>query len=620
MPIGNGFFVGLEADGIRNTPDAQASLDVWSGLGGEMTHIAELVLDAEVSNSFVGSGYDSDSGKVVICVRNSNVNPLLTKLIVIDVSDPYNPTLDTSVAMSGWYALDLIAYRGQYATGVYAISGSYRIQTIDYTNPGLGVISEYIFTPPNIQPIALLKGRYILANNGTSLLVLDMLNPATPVLASNKNLGYGTWFSGLASTNGDYVLTVRFINSQTSEIGLVNVSNPADPIVEDKVVVPAYFGFARGYQRTNGSFVIAGAKTTNFTGRKLESYFFNVDISDPSSIVVTKGGRFAFFHTRIDPETGILIPDIDSYLFSGDFGGVYATSCFEEDSGYYDPGNIYPDPPAKGLGSPVVYYDSRDWDGGAVLYNQGSGGNRLDLEVQDFSPDYVWGIKRVNWSSSPNGPNQLVPRWSDLGGPPCDGPLTFIAAYPQTLQDDYNATGGDNAWVDTEWIVNGQGRGTGKIGIYAPWAGFGFGGIDFLTDEWNYQEQGSYIYTDTNAAETYDVFRESSKLLVGMSLDSASRYAYLWVRSASGFHKIYEGQFYGFAEGNLDGEWQHFSEREDPCVYDGNGDLSLGRMFWSFGYHYGPITPGDPWNGIVWAGLYRGIPTDAEIATLYGTF
>jgi hypothetical protein len=267
-----------------------------------------------------------------------------------------------------------------------------------------------------------------------------------------------------------------------------------------------------------------------------------------------------------------------------------------------DPADVFGDLPPAGLGTPVMAYDTRSWDGGAVLYNEGSGGSVFDLSMR-VGLDGAW--KHVGHFGYDVGPNLTQPTWADIGGTPCDGPITSVVALPTAVQLG-------TVYPEVEWLANRETLDSWQFYVAHANRAFGFGSIQFGSgDGFN----GSFVEQQTDRPIFYDYYTQPNPILSVQSLDSAGRWAAIWIVDPAGVHLLLEIQNYGFSNGpNYD--WYHDSEEYPQCEYDTGGTGQAVDSFFSV-IGNGPQTPGVAWDGIVLARLYRQIPTEADLQSIY---
>jgi len=399
-------------------------------------------------------------------------------------------------------------------------------------------------------------------------------------------------------------LLVFCSDSGVYKVIAIDISNPVTPTVAWTWLPGTYTRFAGRVDAYN--VLISGSTSWRW---------FNISSQTITRTLLFDSGNYA--------AGGFLLSDGSIAAFGND-GGQGDGFVFIPDAVNY-PSSLLSTPgprpwrdpvaqPAVGLGTPIVLWDSRNWDGGATLYNEGSGGDMFDLEIVstgDEEGDGIYAIKRVNWYSNPNlGPNADLPDESDFGGDWSAGPLTFIYALPPG-----HISYGEDGWTEVNCLP-GDGGGYNFVGMSAYGFSYhgGFSGLygASLSDSIG---EGTFMEAYWAEALTESIMnQDDTTLLVVLYIDPASSTLGVWVRDAGGVHQIaYETN----AVDGYDTDECSFSNGTWPTPeYDSVGVTSE-RFFSYFGETWSHVAPGQTWDGIVWAGLYRGRPDLAGLTTMW---
>jgi len=250
---------------------------------------------------------------------------------------------------------------------------------------------------------------------------------------------------------------------------------------------------------------------------------------------------------------------------------------------------------------------------------------------------YFWAVKTLNWYNNfTTTGNEFPDKWADLGGPPCDGPFTWMCATGDLRADRIPSSDSTYRFLDVEFLFN----------FRRPATPTSFPQLFAIYNIYNYRdygdgavpdgpEYGSFggLYTASAISEHYPavpgvdgLYRDWSNRLIVMTLDVRCSEAYLWV----------DGELIVTLElgNNSDDEYyRYFDETLDglPCLFDENlggdgiGDTldEIGQVFMILGEHASKIVPGDDpddwfpdgagWTGINGWAMFRGSPTAEDL-------
>lgn len=493
-----------------------------------------------------------------------------------------------------------------------------------YVNVG---VSSYglCYVPSNNRLVT--YGRFAAGNPIRVYNVINPLSPsllasfdpgvgATNLLAYDMTIETGQFHTGPLGTEDGFVYIGTFNFNTVPQVFHIIDTNALTRTVS---TLPE--AGLKSLVRVSNNQALADIQTTNATNWALKE----VDISVRTAPVLGQtiahaGDPLRRLGIKVLPD-GRLGANIESGPSSMDQGVVVVNlSCEPEETAFIDPGLTYPSPPARGLSTPVVKYDSRTYVGGSMLENLGTGGDVFDIPIEltglAGGVNVIAAFKRVNWYSQSNQGPPTIPTWNDLGGTPCDNPITVIAALPATLQ-----VPDSEFWAELEWLLEPYAFDDFYFETFAaPSYGQGFGGMYASNTNFEFYMQEPYLA---------NLFQGSNDLLTVMSFDSSSHWSGFWVVNSNGVVTLRDQVFYDtygdWQNGDQNGEWYYYeSPNYPPCEYDTGPSSHTGRMFWSFGEHmYGGVgmpptwSPGDPWTGLVEAWMYRQIPTHQDMLDLY---
>ena len=188
-------------------------------------------------------------------------------LIVLNISTPSNPSKIGQVTLPG--IIMGIKLLGQYA---YVADGEGGLQVVDISSPSTPKIAGYYSTTNNSwsDGIAIYGGTVYVADEIAGLEIFSLGNPTAPTLLSSTNIANGYVMGGVivkATVNGTfaYVSTGR-------GLFVVDVSNPATPVVHSHTSTSSMYSIAM-----SGNYVI---------GACLNDYSIHmVNVSNPDSLI-----------------------------------------------------------------------------------------------------------------------------------------------------------------------------------------------------------------------------------------------------------------------------------------------------------------------------------------------
>jgi hypothetical protein len=202
---------------------------------GNPSHVDLAVVSLAVPSSpaivgriTLGSGGSALGSGIVLVGSIAYVAPSINKLAIVSVASPSAPTLVGSLDMPG--TATSIALAGRYA---YVAAGT-SIQVVDVGTPSRPVVAGSVATSAMSLALA---GSRVYTVDGAQLKVVDVTTPTAPVLLS-ATTGYGAQGIAAAGTVV-YLATPAGTHGDTNGgVRAVDVSNPAQPRVVERLVVP----------------------------------------------------------------------------------------------------------------------------------------------------------------------------------------------------------------------------------------------------------------------------------------------------------------------------------------------------------------------------------------------
>jgi len=202
---------------------------------GNPSHVDLAVVSLAVPSSpaivgriTLGSGGSALGSGIVLVGSLAYVAPSISKLAIVSVASPSAPTLVGSLDMPG--TATSIALAGRYA---YVATGT-GIQVVDVGTPSRPAVAGSVAT--SAMSLALVGSR-VYAVDGAQLKIVDVATPTAPALLS-ATTGYGA--QGIAAAGAVvYLATPAGTHGDPNGgVRAVDVSNPAQPRVVERLVVP----------------------------------------------------------------------------------------------------------------------------------------------------------------------------------------------------------------------------------------------------------------------------------------------------------------------------------------------------------------------------------------------
>ncbi len=247
------------------------------------------------------------SGDYAYVVSYSN------NLNVIDISNPLLPTIKSTLKNGDGGAQlihpNFITISGNYA---YIISyGGQNVEIVDISDPIYPAHKGSYYINSLSAPTSLfVSGNYmyltfsVVGQSSGGLQILDISNPAQPVLKSTVNDGSG----GATISNPQFVFVsgnYAYIASRgTNTLEIIDVSNPGSPIHKGKITV----GVAPISVSISGNY----AYVASFVGSALEV----IDISDPTNPIHKGSLANGVYNSALSYPTSIFISGNLAYISS----------------------------------------------------------------------------------------------------------------------------------------------------------------------------------------------------------------------------------------------------------------------------------------------------------------
>lgn len=280
--------------------------------------------------------------------------------------------------------------------------------------------------------------------------------------------------------------------------------------------------------------------------------------------------------------------------------------------------------PRQDMPEPFILWDTRSWDGTTGvgtggIPNEGTAGPSFDLDVTERilgDGSYAYYAKQGPVLLSASWVNTAVD-WDAVGGPPCDGPVTVMMAFgdfPRSsnagvptgfpngaayaLQYFRRALGANHWLMGGEWYNNPDGDMSGYLDANAN------------VDAPDYKF--STVYNNSLPGDDVAI-REQMIVLTHDIADGGGTF-WRWPDPCPA-----DIQFVPPSTPFLDPFNFELFDEDQPCDAGiaANGSILGGtnQQFCFIGEHRGwaPLTPGQPWNGLIGAAFFRGEPTRAQM-------
>ena len=161
--------------------------------------------------------FSGDAINVVINVDYVYVSAQGAK--IINISDPYNPVLVSSIALE--VTPEDVFIRGNYA---YYPCKSYGLRIVDISDPVNPVIVGTCDTPGDANDVTLLGNLALVADRNEGLQIMDITDPEAPYIIGN--LPTPNWLESVEN-DGEYV----YCGVDHNGLWVVDISDPVNPIV-----------------------------------------------------------------------------------------------------------------------------------------------------------------------------------------------------------------------------------------------------------------------------------------------------------------------------------------------------------------------------------------------------
>lgn len=288
--------------------------------------------------------------------------------------------------------------------------------------------------------------------------------------------------------------------------------------------------------------------------------------------------------------------------------------------------------PRQDMPEPYVLWDTRSWDGSigigtGGIPNEGTAGPAFDLDVTERilgDGSYAYFAKQGPAAESASWVTTSTD-WDAVGGVPCDGPVTIMMAigdFPRSrTAGELSGTPNGSAYAlqyfrsnpsDWHWLMGGEwyNNPDGDMNGYMS--------ANANTDACDYKF--SSAYNDSNPGDDLAV-RERLLVLTHDIADGGGTF-WRWPDPCPA-----EIEFVPPTAPTLTPFTFELFDEDAPC--DGkatfapcSGQAAQGsilggtnQQFNFIGEHrsWAPLTPGQPWNGIIGVAFFRGEPTRAQI-------
>jgi hypothetical protein len=218
-------------------------------------------------------------------------------LLVLNVSSQSSPTKVAQVSLPG-IVMD-VALFGNYA---YVADGEGGLQVVDISNPAIPQVSGYQSSTNYTWTagITIFGGIAYVADQGAGLEVFNLANQTMPTLLSSTNVGGSAEDVVFqASTNGAFAYLTT-----GSSLQVVDVSNPLSPVLRGQTSIGNTYSIA-----ISGNYVYA-ATASGSADLKV------IDVSNPDSPTVVGSAPNVYFSVAVATGNNLVyaVSEYDGYL------------------------------------------------------------------------------------------------------------------------------------------------------------------------------------------------------------------------------------------------------------------------------------------------------------------
>ena len=265
----NGIFVsGRYAYTVNRSSDSIAILDVSDSASPSLTGTCHPFYNT------TGTVLDGAYGVYVAGKYAYVVNNSADSLAIIDVSNPTNPTLTSTIQPDGVNG-QLDGARHVFVSGKYAYVTSYTrdsLAIIDVSDPASPTLTSTI-TSGQLDGImgVFVSGKYVYTTNygSESIAIIDVSDPASPSLTGTCHPFYNTTGTVLDGATGIFVSGkyAYVTNTIADSLAVIDVSDPASPTLTSTIQPDGVNGQLDG---ATGIFVSGKyAYVTNYSAESL---------------------------------------------------------------------------------------------------------------------------------------------------------------------------------------------------------------------------------------------------------------------------------------------------------------------------------------------------------------
>lgn len=268
------------------------------------------------------------------------------ELVVIDVSDPYDPDIEKMVDISGnSNAYDLVVDESE----LYIVKGSrlYSFSILDPSNPAQ---LDYISVDETARELYLSEDYVYIATEDydKELQIIDVTNPANLSGAANYNLP-GSLKATDINVRGDKAYISTQNNSSGPEFFIFDITDPSDPVyVGDYNINASIYSFA-----IIGPYALLGPSISN-------EELTVIDVSYPATINYVAGFDLEGYVLGMSANCSVVYA-----ATSGNQGEFFIISTEVPDCGYADLGIL--ESATFDTGSDQVAYNWIAWTGSEPL-------------------------------------------------------------------------------------------------------------------------------------------------------------------------------------------------------------------------------------------------------------
>ncbi len=279
----------LDADGYLYVQEGWSELQIWD-ISAPFAYTLAGVF--ELTGTSVNS----------VDIRGDYAYVCAGEVYVIDVSNPYEPSVVYEYDTYGTYSAQMARVSGDY---LLVVDGT-GLEALDLSNPAEPAFVDRLYIDVSYISV---DGDRAAVSNSSTMYIVDISDPTN---LSVEGTYTGSAFFRDVKLLGDYAYLCLTPSGEDSELRVINVSDPSNPYVEGTLTV-SYYNFSAIDVAGNYAYVHAGY------------WVYVIDVSDPASPTpvslvntgsvseIIAAGDFAYMSTV---GTGLTVADVYIPVFA----------------------------------------------------------------------------------------------------------------------------------------------------------------------------------------------------------------------------------------------------------------------------------------------------------------